>query len=275
MTASEVEWPTVARPRRPERRTVAVGAAALVTLALAARFAVAVLVNAPAPPAALPQGPIERATAGLAALVALGLGATTDDPVTGVGLLFVGVFGLLAVGVGLAMPAAVALVAGTAVVAVGSRADLDTLTSAATALLVAALALSMAGGVAWPALRPEGSTLALLAVGATPAFAATDWRALLGGGVAFAVVTAVGLAYPFLAGATTLVGSGVVGTSVPVVALAVGGAVTTASAALRQRRLGLLAGVAILALAGVPATLSRAIPFALGIATLLTLEVRR
>lgn len=275
MIASEVESPTLARGRRLERRTIAVGATALVAIALAVRFAAAVLVNAPAPPAALPQGPIERATAGLAALVALGLGATADDPVTGVGLLFVGVFGLLAVGVGLATPAAVALVAGTAVVAVGSRAELDAVTGAATALLVVALAVSLAGGVVRPTLRPTGSTLALLAVAATPAFAATDWRAFLGGGVAFVLVTAVALANPFVAGATTLVGSGVVGTSMPVVALAVGGAVTTASAALRQRRFGLLTGVVILALAGVPATLSRAIPFALGVATLLTLEVRR
>ena len=273
MTASEVEWPAVTRSGRVERRTIALAAAAVVAFALGIRFTVAVLVNAPAPPATLPQGPIERATEGLAAVAAFWLGVSEDDALSGVGLLFVGVFGLLAVAVGLATPTAVALVAGTTLVAVGARTDLGVASAAATALLVAALALSLAGGLGWPALRPAGSTLALLAVAATPAFAATDWRALAVSGAAFAVLTAAGLAYPFLAGATTLVGGGVVGASMPVVALAVGGAVTTASAAARQRRLGLLAGVAILALAGVPATLSRAIPFALGVATILALEV--
>jgi hypothetical protein len=218
MTASEVESPALGHGRRPERRTIALAATAVVALALAARFAVAVLVNAPAAPSALPQGPIERGTAALAAFVALGIGVTEDDPISGVGLLFVGVFGLLAVAVGLATPAAVALVAGTALVAAGSRTDLGVAAGAATALLVAALAVSLAGGVGWPALRAPGSTLALLAIAATPAFAATDWRALVGGVVAFVVVTAIGLANPFLAGATTLVGSGVVGASMPVVA---------------------------------------------------------
>ncbi|MFC6976120.1 hypothetical protein ACFQL1_17795 [Halomicroarcula sp. GCM10025709] len=47
------------------------------------------------------------------------------------------------------------------------------------------------------------------------------------------------------------------------------------SAAGRTRNWPLLAGVALLALAGVPATLGRAVPFALGIATLVALEGSR
>lgn len=272
MTASATGRLGRRRGAIPERRRLALAGVGLVALALATRFVVSVLINAPAWPSTLPVEALEQLTTGLAALAAGVLGATADDPLTGIGLLFVGVFGLLALVVGLAVPAAVAVVAGTVLIALGRRADLTPTTGAATGLLVAGLAVSLTGGLGLASLRPLGSTLALLALAATPVFAATDARALVGGVVAFAAVALLGLTYPFLTGAVTLVGSGVIGTSLPVVALAVAGAVTTTSAALRQRRWGLLAGVALLALAGVPATLERAVPVALGIATLLTLE---
>ncbi|WP_372480776.1 phosphate ABC transporter permease [Halomicrobium sp. HM KBTZ05] len=275
MTASKIERAAVARTVPVRRRTVALVVTTVVALAVGARFVSAILVNAPAAPATLPREPIAGATTGLAALAALWLGASGDDPVAGVGLLFVGVFGLLAAAVGLATPAAVAVATGTGVVAVGFRRRLTVWTGAATALLVAAVAVGLAAGFGWPGLRPLGSTLALLGIAATPLYAGAGPRAVGVGAGAFAVVVAVGLANPFVAGATTLVGSGVVGTSLVVVGLAVAGAVTAASVALRERRFALLVGVALLAFAGVPATLSRAVPFALGIATLLSLEVER
>jgi len=272
MTASEAERVRFGSHGRLSRRSIAVGVVGIAALALLARFTAAILVNAPAGPSALPVGALDRLAAGLAALAAVGLGVTEDDPVAGVGLLFVGVFGCLAVGVGLAVPAGIAVVAGTAVVLVAATERLSAATVPAVGLVVA-LAVSLLAGLGVAQLGHLGSALALLAIGTTPLFAATDRRALAGGVIAFAVVIAAGLAYPFVTGAVTLVASGVVGASLPVIGLAVAGAVTTASAALRQRRWALLAGVGLLALAGVPATLSRGIPFALGIATVLTLGV--
>ncbi|MFC7174059.1 hypothetical protein ACFQL0_13250 [Haloplanus litoreus] len=50
---------------------------------------------------------------------------------------------------------------------------------------------------------------------------------------------------------------------------------TAGSAALRRREWSLLAGVVLVAFAGVPAALPRAVPFALGAATFAVREGRR
>ncbi|MDS0222975.1 phosphate ABC transporter permease [Haloarcula sp. S1AR25-5A] len=259
---------------------LAVGAAAV---AVAARYLAVMFVNAPGY-GGVPVSPglatvVSTAVVASAAIV---VAVTDADPLTGIGLLFVGVFGLLSlVSSAAALPAAVAIVLGTATVAAVAGRDLDLVSAAAVALLVAALSVGLASGVGgWTGLRLVASTVALLGIASTPAFAATDWRSLwtadwgavLGGVAAFAVVLAVGRAVPFVTGAVTLTGTGVIGTSLPVVALAVAGAVTTASAASRTRRWALLAGVALVAFAGVPATLPRALPFALGIAALTAQE---
>jgi len=275
MTANEAERWRFGRHGRLAGRSVAVAATGIVAVALAVRFVASVAVNAPGGPSAVPTGLLDVGVTGLAGLAAVAVGTSEDDALAGIGPLFVGVFGLLAAFVdSVAVPAAVAVVAGTAVLALAVHEDLSTARALAAALLVAALGVSLAGGLGPASLRPAGSTLSLLAVATTPVFAATDARALAGGAVALGVVLAFGLARPFVTGAVTLVGGGVVGVSLPVVALAVAGAVTTASAALRTRRWTLFAGVALLALAGVPAELSRAVPFALGIVALLALEVR-
>jgi len=261
---------------------IAVGAAAV---AVAARYLAVLFVNAPGQ-AAVPVSPglVTVASTAVVAAAAVAVAVTDADPLTGIGLLFVGVFGLLSLlSSAAALPAAVAIVLGTVAVAATSGRRLDVMSAAAVALLVAALSIGLASGVGgWTGLRPVASTVALLGIASTPAFAATDWRslsradwgAILGGVAAFAVVVAVGRAVPFVTGAVTLTGTGVVGTSLPVVALAVAGAVTTASAASRTRRWGLLAGVALVAFAGVPASLPRALPFALGIAALVQEERR-
>jgi len=258
---------------------LAVGTAAV---AVAARYLAVLFVNAPGYGAPVAPGLATGVSTAVVAVAAIAVAVTDADPLTGVGLLFVGVFGLLSlVSSAAALPAAAAVVLGTATVAAVAGGRLDLVSAGATALLVAALSVGLASGVGgWTGLRPAASTVALLGVASTPAFAATDWRSLstadwgavLGGLAAFAVVLAVGRAVPFVAGAVTLTGSGVVGTSLPVVALAAAGAVTTASAASRTRRWTLLAGVALVAFAGVPATLPRALPFALGVAALTARE---
>jgi hypothetical protein len=245
---------------------------------VAARYLAVLFVNAPGYGAPVAPGLATVASTAVVAAAAIAVAVTDADPLTGVGLLFVGVFGLLSlVSSAAALPAAAATVLGTATVAAVAGRRLDPVSAAAVALLVAALSVGLASGVGgWTGLRPVASTVALLGVASTPAFAATDrrslssadWGAVLGGVAAFAVVLAVGRAVPFVTGAVTLTGTGVVGTSLPVVALAAAGAVTTASAASRTRRWPLLAGVALVAFAGVPASLPRALPFALGIAAL-------
>jgi len=255
---------------------IAVGAAAV---AVAARYLAVLFVNAPGY-GGVPVSPdlVTVASTAVVAAAAIAVAVTDADPLTGIGLLFVGVFGLLSLlSSAAALPAAAAIVLGTATVAAVAGRHLDLVSASATALCVAALSIGLASGVGgWTGLRPVASTVALLAIASTPAFAAADWRSLstadwgavIGGVAAFAVVIAVGRAVPFVTGAVTLTGTGVVGTSLPVVALAAAGAVTTASAASRTRRWALLAGVALVAFAGVPASLPRALPFALGIATL-------
>ncbi|KAA9406896.1 phosphate ABC transporter permease [Haloarcula sp. KBTZ06] len=262
---------------------LAVGAAAV---AVAARYLAVLFVNAPGY-AGVPVSPglATGVSTAVVAAAAIAVAVTDADPLTGIGLLFVGVFGLLSlVSSAAALPAAAAIVLGTATVAAVSGRRLDLVSAAAVALLVAALSIGLASGVGgWTDLRPVASTVALLGIASTPAFAAADWRslstadwgAILGGLAAFAVVFGVGRAVPFVTGAVTLTGTGVVGTSLPVVALAAAGAVTAASAASRTRRWSLLAGVALVAFAGVPASLPRALPFALGIAVLTAQEGQR
>ncbi|MBV0903446.1 phosphate ABC transporter permease [Haloarcula salina] len=267
-------------------RSVTVAATGIAALAVAVQYVVVLLVNAPGR-TALPVASDALAVGSTAvvALAAVALAVTRSDAAAGTGLLFVGVFGLLALLDGAAaLPAAVAAVAGTTAVAAASGRTLDPLSAVATALLLAALSVGLASGVAgWTGLRPLASTVALVGIAALPAFAASDWRArskpdwaaMVGGLFAFAAVVAVGRAVPFVTGAVTLTGSGVVGTSLPVVALAVAGAVTAASAATRTGRWTLLAGVALVAFAGVPASLPRALPFALGTAALALEEGHR
>lgn len=233
-------------------QSITLAATGVAALAVAVRYVAVLLVNAPGR-TALPvgSGALADGATAVVALAAIALAVTRSDGVAGTGLLFVGVFGLLALLDGAAaLPAAVAVVAGTATVAAASRHDFDPLSATATALLLSALSVGLASGVGgWTGLRPAASTVALLSVAATPAFAASgwrsrstaDWTALVGGLLAFAAVLTVGRAAPFVTGAVTLTGSGVVGTSLPVVALAVAGTVTAASAAARTGRWTLLA----------------------------------
>ncbi|AZH25808.1 phosphate ABC transporter permease [Haloplanus aerogenes] len=272
MTATRVgrRW---AAPLPANRRHAVVGVAAV---AVVVRTLATTAVNAPVGPSGVSAALFGLTTA-VAALGAVGLALTADDPVAGVGLLFVGVFGLLSLVTGaVALPAAVAVVGGTAAVALVHRESLPPVSAAAVGVLLVALAVGLASGVGDAvALRPTASTLALVGIAVTPVFAATTGRAALAGGLAFGAVVAVGLARPFVTGAVTLVGGGVVGTSLPVVALAAAGVVTTASAARRRGEWLLLGGVALLAFAGVPATLGRAVPFGLGAAALTLWEVER
>lgn len=264
-------------------RSVTQFVTALAAVIVGVTFATRVVRNAPVnlpeafvgggPHIGVAPGPLAGLAMGVAAVAAVIVGLTDADPAAAIGLLFVGVFGLLAlVSRSAALPASAAVVAGLGAVVVANRDRIGRSRLLSVTALYSGVALALASGVGEiAAVRPVASTLSLLGVGLLPLFAATDTEALLGGGLAFAAVVAVGLSQPFVTGAVTLVGGGVVGATLPVVAFAVAGAVTTASAAARQGRWRVLSGVALLGFVGVPATLPRALPFALGVAVLATM----
>ncbi|MEF8775260.1 MAG: phosphate ABC transporter permease [Haloarculaceae archaeon] len=261
------------------RRGAIVGAAFLAVLPTLARIGA----NAPG------TAPVDLAAAGDAltpiglagpAIAALVLGASERDSVAGIGLLFIGVFGLLATGTpGALVPAAVAMPAGAAIVvlsAIGpgtadTAALAPTRTQVATGgLLLAGAVASLAGalGVSSGTLRPLGSHLALLGAAASPVFFPTrsrDW--LVGGATAGGVVTAAAAA-PFVLGAVLLVGLGVVGTPLVLVAAGLGGLAVAGAAAARLRTPTGLAAVALLFAGGTGASAGGAIAVCLAVVVL-------
>lgn len=212
------------------------------------------------------------------AFAALAIAVTTVDSVERIGLAFVGAFGLLLTVTPAVIVPAVAAVAGGGALAVGRRwhrlqraRDWHVLP---VALLLGAVAVSLLGsmGVAAATLWPVGSHLALLGAAATPALLGhgrTDWAF---GGVVAGVLLAVGSAAPFVTGAVTLVGGGVVGASLLVQAVGLCGLITTASAALRQRHWYALVGAGLLVAGGMPISMPRALAVVLGV--LLLIEPR-
>jgi hypothetical protein len=192
-----------------------------------------------------------------------------------VGLAFVGVFGVAGTIARPAyVPAVVAIIAGTAL-ATGGRLFEDTPIRigpvVVVGLLVGGLAGSLAGtlGFESAATRSLGTRLTLLGVAGTPVFLARDRADYLVGAVGAGLLVALGIGAPFLLGATGLVAGGIVGASLPLMAIAVGGVTTTASAAVRTRQHAAALGAGLLLFAGIPATLTRALALVLAITCLL------
>lgn len=211
------------------------------------------------------------------ALGALGIAATTGDSVERIGLAFVAVFGLLSLVPSATTAAVVAVVAGGSLAAVerwreaGRPVDWHALP---VVLLAGSVAVSLFGGIGIEptTFRSIGSRLALLGAAATPALLGhgrVDWAF---GGLAAAVLVAVGLTAPFVTGAVTLIGAGAVGASLLVLAVGLAGLITTASAATRTRHWHALLGAGLVFAAGVPASMPRALAVVLGV--LLLIEPR-
>lgn len=261
------------RPARVRR-----SAGALALAAAGSAFVVRLAVNAPGEPSAViaaATGPVQTVALVGPALAALVLGVTTDRPLVRVGLLFAGVFGLLGALASTArVPAAGATVAGGTLVAVGHlpRARTWHVTRrwlVAGALLVG-VALSLAGtsGVAPATTRPLGSKLALAGIGASAVYVASDWRGVAAGLASAGLVVWFGTQAPFVLGSLALVGGAVVGASLPLLAVGAGGGVATTATGLLSNRSDVALGGALLLVAGVPATLSRALAVVLGLALL-------
>lgn len=263
------------RPRPARTRWVA---GVLAFLAAGSGLLVDVAVNLPGSAPAFVTAvaaPVDVAALVGPALAALAIGVTTRRPLARVGLLFAGVFGLLgAVAPPALVPAVGATVAGGALVAVARLPREPTWVVARQWLVAGALVvgtgLSLVGamGVEPAALRPLGSKLALLAVAAAPVFVRADWRSWLVGLVGAGVVAWFGVSAPFVLGSLSLVGGAVVGASLPYLVLGAGGGLATAATGLFTGRPDAALGGGLLLVAGVPATVPRALAVVVGVALL-------
>lgn len=218
---------------------------------------------------------------GTAALIGPALGAilvsvTTDDDIRRVALAFAGVFGLLsAVARPAVVPASVAIVLATGLLVIAhvrKPFSADTVTETLVGgVFLAGVALSMAGnlGVEPATTRRLGSTVGLLAIAATPVFVEWSSRSAFLGVLAGAALAGFGLAAPFVTGAASLVGGGIVGVSLPVLVVAVIGGVTLIATGIERRTPDwALAGLLFLT-AGVPATVPRGLAVLIGLALVL------
>lgn len=251
----------------------------LALLPTAAILLVRVGINAPFAPD-LPYGSVYDPIAALAvlgpAVGALTISVTTRDDVRRVVMAFAGVFGLLSF---VARPAvvpafvAIAMATGALVISHGERpisAD-EIAESIVGFAFLAGVTLSVAGGLGFePATtRRLGSVAVLLAIAGTPAFVEWRYRTLLVGiGVGIAAAS-VGLAAPFVTGAASLVGGGIVGVSLPVLVVAIVGGSTLVATGIDHRSYEpTVAGLLFLS-AGVPATVPRGLALLIGLAVLL------
>jgi hypothetical protein len=225
---------------------------------------------------ALPIAVVGPAAAGLI------LAATADAAGERVGLAFVGGFGLVSLASATAwLPAAVGTTCGAALV-VGARLRRAIGTANApamrrggvAALLAAAVAVSLSAtaGVAPATLRPLGSASALLGVGLVPLLIGGDRLSLVTGALAAVLTVGLAASVPYVTGAVLLVGGGVVGAPLGLVALAVGGGVAGLVYTVRHGRTDAALGTGLLLTAGVPGTLLRAVSVVVAIALLVEAE---
>jgi hypothetical protein len=260
-------------------RTV-VGALAL--LAAGAPFLSRVLINARTAvgPSLATRMDLLAVSAIAAPVVAAGVLATTTAIETErVGLVFVVAFGALTlVSPSVAVPAAAAIVGGGAL-AVGARWRALPergmnwrVTPVIGVLLGTALSLSAAVGLAPAVARPAGAHLAMLGAAATPALLGHGNRDWALGGLVAGLLVAFGVVAPFVTGAVSLIGGGIIAVSLPVMAAGLAGLVTTISAGIRTGRTPATIGAGLLLVAGVPGTLPRAMAAVLGL--LLLIESR-
>ncbi|ELZ22295.1 ABC-type phosphate transport system permease component [Halosimplex carlsbadense 2-9-1] len=266
------------------------GSAALVPTAgvLALRLAR----NAPVglPPAGRAATPaVTTLAAVVPALALLGLAVDADARAERVALAAAGVFGLVGAADAAAwLPAAAAVLAGTSaalVVELAERAHVrvgpvDSLRAAfapiarpaavaALGALALAWSLAASAGIGTTTLRPAGAAVAFATLAALPLARGVDRTLDLGlwAVAAFAVVVAAASA-PFVAGAVALVAFGAGTVPLALLALGIGGALTTVVADARRRAFGPAVAAALLLFAGVPGTLPRAVAFALGLVVL-------
>jgi hypothetical protein len=252
----------------------AVGAVSLLAL-----LVVSIGTNTPVGPR-LPMTGLSAAIEWLAlagtSTAALLMGVDTESALRRVGVVFAGVFGALSlVAAGATLPASLAVVAAAGLlVASHDRSAADRRTVAELVVLIAfavgtAAAMLSAIGLEPSFLRRTGSIAIAVGLAGLPVFTGLTPKSILVGLLAGAAVLAIGLSAPVLTAAISLLGAGIVG--LPVVVLAVGaiGGTTAVAAGIEAGdiRTGLAGG--LLLLAGVPATIPSALGVLVGVSLLL------
>lgn len=257
----------VAGRRRSDVR-VAAGALALVgaTAIALLRF----VRNAPVDAVILAEPAVYGVASALAvagpAVAAIGLGVVARTDREWVALVFAGTFTLLTLATGaVSVPAAAVVVAAGALTLL-PRVPSRTRRTVVAGGFVAALALSLGGGMGvLPAsARSTGTTVTLLAVAAMPLAVRPSPPALLAGFAAALAVAAATLSAPFASSASVLVVGAAIDPSFVLLAAAVGGAVTVIASGVSAGRTITALGGGLLLAAGVPATVPRALAVVLG-----------
>ena len=249
-------------------------AATVTLLSVVATTVLTILRNLPYDPVAVPEG-LHGALGGLTpvitalALLTVALAARRDA--VRVGLLFAGVFGLLAtVDRAAALPAIVAVVGGGGLALAGVVGRPTTYREGRRAAIggaiVVGVALSLAStaGLVAASGRGIGGAIALVGIASLGLRAEDDRLALLAGVLALLFVVLASATRPFVVGSALLVGFGVVGVPHLLVAVAASGAAMAVVAGVRRRDWALVAGAALLAIAGIPATAPQATATVLG-----------
>lgn len=266
-----------------DRERVVAGAGGLALVAVTLQSLVDALYNLPFDPVVVPapvRGLLAVGTPVVLALALVVAALASGMPTVRVGLLFAGVFGLLAVLSDAAtLPAVVAITCGGALALAGGlgvpSSYREGRRAAVAVVLLAGIVISLASATAVvDGLRGLGGTVVLAGIAALGVRSDGD-RVALGAGVlaALAVVVASATA-PFVLGSALLVSFAVVGAPHLFVALAGGGAIAAIVAGIRRGEQTLAIGAALLLLAGVPATIPRATAIVLG-AGLALLDVER
>lgn len=248
-------------------------------LAAVAILLVRLWINAPVdepPVVASTYDAVALAALVVPSLAAVAIGATSARSLVRVGMVFTGVFGLLvAVSPSATVPAAGAVTGGGLMAVAALLPREPTRESIKRWVVAGALAgglvVSLAGslGVAPAVTRPLGTRVGLLGVALSPVLVDADWRAWSAGVVGGGAVAAAGMVVPFVLGAVTLVGGAILGASLPLVALAAIGGVTLVAAGLVYREFDVSLAGALVATAGVPASLPRAVTLVVGLVVLL------
>jgi len=230
---------------------------------------------------------VEALAAVVPALAMVGLAIVAERRAMRVSFAAVGVFALLGAADGAAwLPAAAATLSGAAIVLALdlrerlpdgveplSKAGLRRISGPAVVaglgLVALATSLTASAGIETTSLRPAGTLLVFATLAVLPLVRSLDDYFDLGLWVVATFAIVVGAASaPFVAGAVVLVALGAGTAPLALLAMGLGGGFATVVADTRRTAYGPAVGAALVLVAGVPATLPRAVAFALGLVIL-------
>ncbi|EMA46050.1 hypothetical protein [Halococcus saccharolyticus] len=207
------------------------------------------------------------------------LGVTAEEAWERIGLILVGVFGLLsALTSAIAVPAVGVTVAGSWLLLIGQTRGLkrqdyrwQSLGGLVAIALLGSLTLSLFGaiGVRPAALRPAGTTLALVGMAMTPLAVRSSLGPLAVGALTGVGTFSLTASAPFVSGAIVLIAGSAVGASAVLLAAAVGGLTATITEGVMRHRITPAVAGLLLLMAGVPSSIPRALSVVLAVALIL------